>query len=290
MRQRNLSRLRIPAASGQRSCRTGMMRTPERPAADERVFLRQKSGNTVYFRQFQAFSITQKRHDTRYPLCSHGLACSRRTDHQKIMKTAHSNFHRPSEAFLSPDITEIRHIFCRPGFRENLLVPICIRFPKITDHFFQITYPDHFNIRYKQGFLKISRRYHTEPAFLFSCFYYHRKDSLNRMYLSIQAEFPGEHGSSQKIRVDDARRRKYGSCHRHIKTSPFFFYISGSKIHRDPFGRKQYLIVPQCSPHPVLGFLYLGRRKSNHSKRRQPAADISLHLDRINLHPQDHGR
>src|SRR5699024_11506401 len=84
VRQRNLSRLRIPAASGQRSCRTGMMRTPERPAADERVFLRQKSGNTVYFRQFQAFSITQKRHDTRYPLCSHGLACSRLTDHQEL--------------------------------------------------------------------------------------------------------------------------------------------------------------------------------------------------------------
>ena len=144
-----------------------MVRAPERPASHQRIVCRQKSGYAVDFCQFQSLLQCQRRHDPRDPLGNHRFACSRRSDHQKVVKSADRDLYCPSKTFLSFDLTEICFLFVLCEQDLGFFYVVTFRFSQILDHLIEIFYPDHFHIRDQSRLPQIFCRNNAETAFFF---------------------------------------------------------------------------------------------------------------------------
>ena len=112
------------------------MRKTERPVYDQRRGVIEKPGNAVNFCAFQSLFKTQLRKDRSQPSGQHGLARTRRTEHQQIMGSRRGHFKRPFDMLLSLDVLEIfaedLPFLKKPagviGSRLNLLLPLKIAY------------------------------------------------------------------------------------------------------------------------------------------------------------------
>src|SRR5829696_4531949 len=90
MRERNLARPRIAAASGEPRGGNGMVRRPERPLRHKRPVA--LAASTVHLGHFYALLHGERRQNSGHPPRKHGLARTRWTTHDYVMRSSRGNF------------------------------------------------------------------------------------------------------------------------------------------------------------------------------------------------------
>ena len=126
MREAQLARPRVRAASDQRHVRNGVMRRPERPRPDEPRPARKQAGHRVDGRDLERFGDGERRQDARQAPRHHRLAGPGWPGQQDVMAAGRRDFERPAGHHLPANVREVAPrvvVFCTRVACTALVTP-----------------------------------------------------------------------------------------------------------------------------------------------------------------------
>ena len=259
MAEGHFARLGDGPAADEAGHGNGVMRAAERPLLQEPP-LAQKAGDAVYLGHFQGLGFAHGRQDSRDALGQHGLAASRRADHEDVMAAGCGDFQDPLGFGLALDFGEVDvivQLVRRQGFRPGRVQRLFTG-QAGGDVAERIDTVDR-EVRTEQGFGGIVAADEDRLHPLGGPFQDHGQDTVHRPDAPVQGQFPHEEAFFAGLFGNLAARHQDGHGQAQIQAGRVLLQVSRRQVDRQAAHGKFIAAVLDGSPDPLFGLFHRRR-------------------------------
>ena len=266
------SRYRTAANQGYR--RSRMVRRAE-GSAHPVVDAAAESGHRAHRGQFQCFVFGELGQDAGQTAGEHGLAGSRRTDHEQVVRAGCGDFQRAPGQRLAAHFAEVRAVAGGGTALGALGDGQFAASAQVRAHFEQGACAAHVDVADEGGLGGVVTR-HDDAATGARRAHHRRQHAVHRAQLAGQCQFAEKFETLQGIARNAAIGGKDAERDRQVETAAVLGQVGWRQTHRDLALRIVELAIEDRRAHAVAGFAHGRLRQTHDGGARQAAGQVHL--------------
>src|SRR6185437_2726935 len=253
------------------------------------------TGHAVDFGGFERFFESKRREDGRHPLGQHGLAGTRRADHEDVVASRAGDLEGALGGLLAANVFEIHRVllgFLQDGIGVNGYRRDAVFAVNQANHVHERADRVHANAGYDRGLAGIYFRDDQMGNLLAAGGDGDRQGAANPTNAAVERQLAHENivgnffSGQSAVRADNAER------HGQVEAGAFFLDIGRSQVDGDVGGRNVVAAVLQRRADTLAAFAHRGIGQADGDKVvfvGSDAGDVNLNLDHVGVNAIDSG-